>query len=352
MTLMLGRTRQTVLTLAIACIGAALAWLAGAPVYILLGPAFAVSVAGVAGLRTGIDPHFRDLCFVVIGLAVGAGFDRDALGAMIRWPLAFAMVVVLTWATMMACRALLARRFGYGRRAALLASAPGHLSFVIAMAEEAGDDVARISITQSVRLVMLTLAVPFIAMGFGVDMAGSLAPPGPAWSVRTVAVLFVVAVAVGRVFMRLRVPAPLLLGAMITAGGAQLSGLSSGVMPLWLVLPAYLALGALIGTRFSGVSLRYLRDSIGAGLSITAIAVVFAGLASVPVAMALGMPAAHVLVAFSPGGLETMAAMGVVLGVVPGFVAACHITRLMVLSVLLPMMAGRPDPDPQARLRT
>ena len=36
-----------------------------------------------------------------------------------------------------------------------------------------------------------------------------------------------------------------------------------------------------------------------------------------------------------------MIAMGVVLGVVPGFVAACHIARLLVLTVMLPLMLGR-----------
>jgi len=59
------------------------------------------------------------------------------------------------------------------------------------------------------------------------------------------------------------------------------------------------------------------------------------------VAWALGMPLAHVLVAFAPGGLETMIALGAVLAVVPGFVAACHIMRLVVLSVLLPAMLAR-----------
>ena len=67
----------------------------------------------------------------------------------------------------------------------------------------------------------------------------------------------------------------------------------------------------------------------------------FAAAAALPVAWALEMPVAHVLVAFSPGGLETMIALGAVLAVVPGFVAACHIMRLVVLSVLLPAMLSR-----------
>ena len=45
--------------------------------------------------------------------------------------------------------------------------------------------------------------------------------------------------------------------------------------------------------------------------------------------------------AFAPGGLQTMVALCAVLAVVPGFVAACHIMRLVVLSFLLPVMLSR-----------
>ena len=149
------------------------------------------------------------------------------------------------------------------------------------------------------------------------------------------------ALVAARMLARLAVPAPLLMGAMLVTGVWQLSGVRSGVMPDWLVMPAYVALGALIGTRFAGVTTAALLRNLGAGLAITGVAVVFAGVAALGVAWALGMPQAHVLLAFAPGGLETMIAMGVVMGAVPGFVAACHMTRLMVLSVLLPVMARR-----------
>jgi len=58
------------------------------------------------------------------------------------------------------------------------------------------------------------------------------------------------------------------------------------------------------------------------------------------------MPVAHVVVAFAPGGLETMVAMGVMLGANPGFIVACHIARLLVLSVLVPLFTGRQDKAP------
>lgn len=307
----------------------------------LLGPVVAVSLLGLGGVRTAIDPALRNGCFVVLGIAVGAGFNADAVDAMVRWPLAFVFMTLVIWAIMALCRWLLGRFFGFDARSALLASAPGHLSFVIAMASDTGSDVARISITQSVRLLALTIVVPFVALAMGVDMTGNIAPQGAGMGWLPMAVLIAASVVIGLVFGRLSVPAPLLLGAMVASALAHLSGAETGVLPGWLTLAAYLVLGCLIGTRFSGITPALLARGLGAGLAITGVAVGLAGLGAVPVAWALGMPLAHVLVAFAPGGLETMIALGAILAVVPGFVAACHIMRLVVLSVLLPAMLAR-----------
>lgn len=337
--------RDTVLTLAVATVGAALGWGLNAPIYMLLGPAVAVTLVGVMGMRTGIDPGLRNACFVVLGISVGAGFDEHALGAMLRWPLAFVFMAAVLWAILLICRGLLTRYFGFDRRSAILAAAPGHLSFVIAVAADSGLDVARISIVQSVRLLALTLLVPFAALAMGVDVSGTVTPQGDVMTWPVVAAVTVLSLATGVLFGRLSVPAPLLMGAMIVSALGHLSGLAPGVLPAWLVLPAYLVLGALIGTRFSGVTPTLFFSGLGAGVLVTGVAVGMAALGAVPVAWALGMPLAHVLVAFAPGGLETMIAMGVVLGVVPGFVAACHIARLLVLTVLLPVMLARAAPD-------
>ncbi len=334
----------TLLTLAVGAFGAAAAWAMSAPIFILLGPAVAVSLAGLAGLRTGVDLRLRDACFVVLGIAVGAGFDSDALGAMLRWPLAFVLMALVLWLILVASRAVLTRHFGFDGRSALLAAAPGHLSFVIAIAADSGLDVPRVSIVQSVRLLALTLVVPFVAIALGVEVSGNIAPQGQAMGLGTLAMLALVSLGLGQVFAGLSVPAPLLLGAMVASALGHLTGLATGVLPGWLIQPAYLVLGALIGTRFSGVTPALLMQGLGAGLMVTAVAVGVAGLGALPVALALGMPLAHVLVAFAPGGLETMIALGVVLGVVPGFVAACHIARLLVLTVLLPLMLGRRTP--------
>ena len=100
-------------------------------------------------------------------------------------------------------------------------------------------------------------------------------------------------------------------------------------------------MGTLIGSRFGGTTPLMLMRYAGGGLAITVLTVMLSVAFAVPVAMFLGMPLPHVLVAFAPGGLETMIVIGAVLGANPGFVAACHVGRLLVLSLLIPLLAAR-----------
>ena len=178
----------------------------------------------------------------------------------------------------------------------------------------------------------------------GVDLGGSIVPDGPVMGGVTLLVMAVLSVGAGVLLGRIRVPAPMLIGPMLVSSLAHVTGLAPGVLPLWLVMPASVVLGALIGTRFSGVRLDDLTKGLAAGLAVTCLAVGLALLGAIPVAMALGMPLAHILVAFAPGGFETMIAMGSVLGISPGFVAACHMMRLFILSAVLPLMLARSTP--------
>jgi len=50
------------------------------------------------------------------------------------------------------------------------------------------------------------------------------------------------------------------------------------------------------------------------------------------------LPLMQLLIAFAPGGVETMAAMSVLLDADPAFVAAHHVLRLFVLTALVPIV--------------
>jgi membrane AbrB-like protein len=330
-------------TLAIAAFGAGAGYLLSFPAYLLTGPALAVSLAGLSGVRLEIMPWVRDVAFLVIGVGIGSTVTAQATAALMRWPLAFVALAVALAVMMALCQMVLQRVFGFDRRSAVLAAAPGHLSFVIGLSAELNIDVVRVTVVQSVRLLGLTLGVPLIARFMGVEISASAFSSEYVLSWAEFAVLMVLSLGAGWALRHLRVPAALLIGAMMVSSVAHGSGMVTGGLQSDLGFVAFVTLGALIGTRFSGVSVALFRSAVAAGLVTTFVASAVAVVATLPVAAALGMPVATVLAAFAPGGFETMIALGAVLGGNPGFVAACHVARLMILTGLIPLMLARAD---------
>ncbi|MBY8975997.1 AbrB family transcriptional regulator [Rhodobacteraceae bacterium NNCM2] len=331
----------TLYTIAIGAAGAGLAWALSFPVYLLTGPALVVSLAGLTGLRLAIAAPVRDASFIIIGIGIGTGFDARAADAMMRWPLAFAALAAMLFAILLACRGLLTRFFGFDPRSAVLASSPGHLSYIISLGLSMEADVSRIAVVQTLRVLILTICVPFVAMALGVDVDGAILPVGEPMHLAHLGFLVIASLIAGLVLQRLNVPAPLLIGAMVVSSLTQVTAVTPGVLSPAIGLPCYLVLGTMIGTRFSGISLTMLRQTLLAGLVITAVSVTLAAVVAVPVALILAMDMAHVYVSFAPGGIETMVAMGAMLGANPGFVAACHVARLMLLTVLVPLALPR-----------
>ena len=103
-------------------------------------------------------------------------------------------------------------------------------------------------------------------------------------------------------------------------------------------VPAFIVMGTLIGTRFSGTDWVFLRKASGAALAVTTLAGVVAAGAALVAAATLDLPLLQTLVGYAPGGLEAMAAMALLLGVNPAFVAAHHVSRLLFLTFLIPIV--------------
>ena len=127
----------------------------------------------------------------------------------------------------------------------------------------------------------------------------------------------------------------------LSAAGHVLA-LTPGQLPAPVTFAAFLVMGVLIGSRFSGQSWEALRSAMAAGIWVTFVTMLTTMLAVAGALLALGLPPALLIVAFAPGGVEAMAAISVTLGLDPAFVAAHHVTRLLILTVLIPLLMPRP----------
>lgn len=329
------------LTLATGGAGAALAALIGIPAPFLTGPALAVTLAGLGGLPVAIPIRMRDACFLLIGVNMGAGVTPEAVATAVRWPLSLAALGLAVLVILILGARLLRRWFGFDRMSALLAATPGHLSFVLGLSSDLSTDLSRVTMIQTLRVLSLTLIVPFLAPLLGHGDLAALPSRGAAMPLFALGPLVGLSALAGLALQRIRVPAALLLGAMALSALGHATGTISGGLPGWLSVPAFVVMGALIGTRFSGVTPRMVVRALGASSLLTGFAALVSLAGAAVVSSLLGLPMLSVLIAFAPGGLETMMAMSLLLDADPAYVAAHHVFRLLLLSVILPLAIAR-----------
>jgi membrane AbrB-like protein len=332
--------QATVQALVAAAAGAAIAWVLRFPAPALTGPALLVTALAVFGVRLKIPDVLRKACFVVIGLSMGTGVSPEVYDSLRLWPLSFVSLTVSVLCIFALCRIVLQRQWKQDPATAILSSTPGHLSYVLGLGLDTRGDISTISMIQATRVLTLTLLVPFVVFLLGYDTS-LIGLPGATMTVPILAASIAMAMVLGILFQRLRVPAALLLGGMVFSIATHLTGAIEGHVPLWGTIPAFAIMGAQIGTRFSGVSMVELRRAFSAGVVVTMIALVATVCFAFLTVQLVDVPFSQALIAFAPGGVEAMAAIGVIVGADPTFVAAHHVWRLVMLTFLVPAVLTR-----------
>src|SRR5205823_9001147 len=125
-------------------------------------------------------------------------------------------------------------------------------------------------------------------------------------SIAELAILVTASALVAFAMVRLNFPGGLLFGAM--AGSAILhgAGLVQAVLPWWLGSAAVVVLGAVVGARFVNTSGKMLLDYLAVALGSSAVAMAVAATFGLIVTSLLPFPIADVVIAFAPGGQDTM----------------------------------------------
>lgn len=324
-----------VLTLGVATLGGGAATLLGLPAGWLMGSALAVTLAAMMGLPIRMPNWLRDVIFVLIGMSMGASVAPDSLSLLASWPISLAALAIELVIIIAATGWMLTRVFGLDAGTAYLSSFPGHLSLVLGIAASGVGNPRQIVIIQVIRIFMLTIAVPlgavFLPLGDAVahDALGVMSP----WQV---ILLAAGCVAVGLVFIKLKIPAGMVLGAMAAATVAKLGGLYTQTMPEPLMVITFVLTGVLIGSRFVGITRSEFMAAAKGGIIATAMTVGICTAITLVVAQFVDMPFGQIWLGLAPGAIEGMGALGIALGYDTAFIAAHHVVRLLMLSFAIP----------------
>jgi membrane AbrB-like protein len=322
-----GILRRLAETLAIAAIGGGALGLAGLPAGYLSGSILLVAAAALAG-RPLLMPQLLTRCiFVLVGISLGAVETPATLHGMATYPLSIAVLIVAMICISIAGTAYLMLVHRWDLLSAYLASSPGGLSQVLVVAAELGAELRSIAIVQSMRVVIIAVGLPAGLSLLGLAGHAARRSSGP-WSpalAGELAILVAVSAVVALIAFRVRFPGGLLFGAMFASAALHGSGLIHAVVPPWVANTAMVALGAVVGARFANTPLRLLANYLGAAFGSFAVAVTIAAVFAAVLLRLLHLD--------------------------PVYVGAHHVTRIILVSATMPMVARRVARVPAAAIK-
>ncbi|QQK76472.1 AbrB family transcriptional regulator [Salicibibacter cibarius] len=234
-----------------------------------------------------------------------------------------------------------------------IATAPGGVAAMPAYAQEVDANVAAVSVTQVLRVVLVISTVPVLLSFNGGNGGASENIQSITYEATVLPLSFgqfgwtflLLALALLFAFTskKLKIPAPWLLGAMVTAAAFNL--ISAQALPAatlwwpdWALPVAQLFLGASIGAKMQKDLFRDSKAVIIVGI-ISSLALIAALAAlSILVASQTQLDMITSILAFSPGGVAEMAATAVELDADSTFVVAVQVIRIMAVLLVLPPM--------------
>lgn len=336
--------RPSALALGTGAVGGAVFHVIGIPLAWMLGPMMVNMAAGLGGARIGVSDRLRAVILIGLGLYLGSAFHPGLLDQVAAWPWSVAgmlgfvpvSVAVGTW--------YLRRVARLDPATALFAAIPGGFSAMVALGAAAGGDDRRIALIHALRIiVVVTVTTAAVAAQGGAGVDGTIASTAPAATRPTVEgiqlALLIVAGGLGfGLARRVRLPAPHVTGPMAVSGTLYMTGIVTTALPPAVLHVGLLVLGASIGARFASFRLGDILHTGRHALVLVALTLSLAVLAGAAVAAFLGLPWVAVVVAFAPGGVAEMSVLAISLGLDPVYVAVHHVTRIMVLLAVAPLL--------------
>ena len=306
----------------------------------MLGPMFACLVAALAGVPMQGIPVVSNAMRPVLGVAVGASLTPELFARLGGMALSVALVPPFIAVIGLVGYPYFRRLWRYDPATSYYSAMPGGLQDMAIFGEAAGGDVRALSLIHTTRVLVIVSAMPFlISWLWGLTLTG---PPGaPAASVPPLQ--YVVMLVCGALGWWAGVRAGLfgapILGPLIVAGLASMTGLLTMRPPAEAMWVAQFFLGLGIGVKYAGITMaeirRHLASALGYCVILAMLSVIFA---ETVIQTGLAAPLDAIL-AFAPGGQAEMVLLALIAGSDMAYVVTHHLVRVVVVIVGAPVIA-------------
>lgn len=332
------------------------------PLSWMLGPLTAVLLwTSFTKRRLTWPAGMRNAGLALLGYGMGLSFTMESARQISSQLPSMLIATILTVAFSLGAAVLTARYTGVSIASSAIGSIPGGLSQMVVLSEEIeGAETTVVAFMQTIRLLTVIFAVPFLAVhglaGGAVTAAPGVPPTGSTststgliasladWGAVVAArpvffgMIVLIVLASAWIAVRLRFPTPFFLGPILAAGIITVAGYEPPHLPPLFTLLAQWSLGIYMGLGIKLSSLsnwkKLLPYSIAGSIAVVAFSLGLSYLFSKVHPMSL-------LTAFlstSPGGMTEMAVTASMVGADVSMVVAYQMFRILFILFIVPYM--------------
>src|SRR5699024_9888357 len=285
----------------------------------------------------------RNIGMMVIGYVIGLSMTATALQSIVRQLPAMVLMTLLLILLSAGIAFVISKLSHHNYNTSLLASMPGGLTQIVVLAEETeGVNLAMVTVTQVMRLMVIIIAVPRIVM-LPIFSNGSSGGASQTLQVTSSVSLFpniIIFAALGIVLtiigVKIKFPTAHLLAPMLGTMILQIAGVAGPELPGILINIAQLMIGTHIGLMLNANQLPGKARTLGFAF-VSGILLIFGSvLLSFLLTKWQSISSATGLLGMAPGGMDQMSIIAHAIGADLSIVSGYQIFRTLVIFFAVP----------------
>lgn len=311
------------------------------PIPWMLGPLFTIAALRIAGAPFAAPSNARYFGQWVIGTSLGLYFTPFVVRHVVDlwWLLLLGALfaIVLGYVAGVA----LARLARFDKTTGIFASVPGGASEMTILGERFGGRMDRIAAAQSLRILIVVAIVPGAITAAGFHGSDAYVQGAKSFDLRGFVLLMMLTFAGSVVFQRFRMPNAFVLGSLAVTIPLTAMSIDLSMMPPLVSNAGQCVLGCALASRFQSDFLRGAHRFVLAVVATVLLSIVLSAAFAIAIAWLSGQSAPSLVLGTAPGGMAEMSITAKVLQLGVPLVTAFHVTRLVVLLLLTPMIFPR-----------